>query len=97
MDNVISTEGLDTSLVEFLDSVQYFVSDKFKDKWRFKYSELLLETFVNLIITSLKKNKPIKKSSLRNKLRKKTGMSEEVIETFLEETDAEEELFPVII
>lgn len=97
MQNVMTDESLDIRLLEFFDSISYFVSDSFSDKWKYKYSELLIDSFKDIIISALKKNRPVKRSSLMNKLRKKTGLADEVILQFLEETDAYQELHPVIL
>lgn len=97
MQNVMSDESLDIHLLEFFDSISYFVSESFSDKWKYKYSEILIDSFRDVIISALKKNRPVRRNSLLNKLRKKTGLADEFIQQFLEETDAYDELHPVIL
>jgi hypothetical protein len=97
MSRIISDESLNYNLLEFFDSLSYYLSDKFNEKWKYKYSEILISSFRDILINSLKKNRPVKFKSLVNRLKKSTGLNQEILEEFLEETSAKEELFPIIL
>ena len=97
MQTVMSDESLDLNIIDFFDSLNFYVSEAFTEKWKYKYSELLIGAFKDLIIASLKKSRPVKYNSALTRLKKKTGLSEEVIEQFLSETGAATELFPIIL
>ncbi len=49
---------------EFLEQVNYALSKDFVEKWRYRFSTPFISIFQNKLLEALKKEKPIKKSSL---------------------------------
>lgn len=77
----------DTDLVDFLDLVNFTLSEEFTDKWRFRFSATFLKEFQSKIIKSLKDRKPIKLESLFRHLSKRCGYSPEQVKNFFEAID----------
>lgn len=78
---------LDTDIVDFIDLINYTLSDQFIDKWKFRFSIKFLKEFQTKVIKSLKDRKPIKIDSLFSHLSKKCGYSSEQIKNFFEAID----------
>ena len=57
---------MEDSLVlnEFLEQINYCLSLKFKEKWRYRFSNHFIEIFQNKVLGSLTTQRPLKKSSL---------------------------------
>jgi hypothetical protein len=49
---------------EFLEQVNYALSNKFMEKWRFRFSNNFIGIFQSKLLEALKKEKPISKTSL---------------------------------
>ena len=79
--------NIDTDIVDFIDLVNYTLSEDFIDKWKFRFSNKFLKEFQNKIIKSLKDRKPIKIDSLFRYLSKKCGYSEEQVRNFFDAVD----------
>lgn len=89
--------NLDLDAFEFFDSLKFYTSERFLDKHKMKYSEILIEAFQQQLVASLQKRKPVTLTRLVKRLVTKTGLAEEIVTTFLEETDASDELYPIIL
>ena len=92
-----NTNTLDIDALEFFDSLKFYTSEKFQEKYKMKYSEMLIESFQQQLVNSLQKRKPVTLTRLIKRLVTKTGLAEDIVSTFLEETDASEELYPIIL
>lgn len=77
----------DIDLVDFIDLVNFTLSEQFLDKWKYRFSIKFLKEFQDKIIKSLKVRKPIKIESLFKHLSKKCGYSSEQIKNFFEAID----------
>jgi len=92
-----ANNSIDLEAFEFFDSLKFYTSEKFLKKYRMKYSEMLIEAFQKQLVSCLQKRKPVTLFRLSKRLITNTGLSEEVVNTFLEEIDALDELYPIIL
>ena len=74
-------------LSEFLEQVNYALSFKFREKWRYRFSTTLISVFQDRLLKALKEEKPVKKSSLISLLTKKHKYSLSEVENFFREID----------
>lgn len=81
------TSELDIEIVDFIDLVNYTLSQEFINKWRFRFHSRFLKEFQEKIFKALKDKKPIKKTSIFNHLVKKLKYSPEQVENFFEAID----------
>jgi len=51
-------------LSEFMEQVNYCLSLKFKEKWRYRFSSHFIEVFQEKVLKSLKSQRPLKMSTL---------------------------------
>jgi hypothetical protein len=79
--------NLDVDIVDFIDLINFTLSDEFIDKWRYRFSNKFIKEFQSKIIKSLKDRKPIKIDSLIKHLSKKCGYSIEQVANFFEAID----------
>jgi hypothetical protein len=79
--------NFDEDIVDFLDLINFTLSDEFIDKWKFRFSIKFIKEFQNKVIKSLKDRKPIKMESLFKYLSKKCGYSDEQVKNFFEAID----------
>lgn len=79
--------NIDTDIVDFIDLINYTLSEEFIDKWKYRFSNKFLKEFQNKVIKSLKDRKPIKIDSLYRHLSKKCGYSEEQVKNFFDAVD----------
>lgn len=79
----------DTDIIDFIDLVNFTLSDDFVEKWRFRFSIKFLKEFQSKVIKSLKDRKPIKIESLFKHLSNKCGYSEDQVANFFEAIDVE--------
>jgi len=77
----------DIDIVDFIDLINFTLSEEFVDKWRYRFSSRFLKEFQTKVIKSLKDRKPIKIESLYKHLSKKCGYSPEQVRNFLEAID----------
>jgi hypothetical protein len=77
----------DTDIVDFIDLINFTLSEEFVDKWKFRFSNKFLKEFQLRVIKSLKDRKPIKIESLFKHLSKKCGYSPEQVRNFFEAID----------
>jgi len=74
----------DTDIVDFIDLINFTLSDEFIDKWKYRFSVKFIKEFQSKIIKSLKDRKPLKLDSLVKHLSKKCGYSIEQVKNFFE-------------
>ena len=75
---------MDDSLLlsEFLEHINYSLSLKFKEKWRYRFSTTFIEVFQEKVLNSLSTQRPLKKSSLVTTYTKKHKYSIIEVEEF---------------
>jgi len=88
--------NIDTEIVEFIDLINFTLSDDFLDKWKYRFSGKFLKEFQAKIIKSLKDRKPIKIESLYKHLSNKCGYSTFQVKNFFEAIDVSI-YYPVIL
>jgi hypothetical protein len=71
-------------LIDFMDLVDFTLSDRFVEKWRHRYSSSLITLFQLKLIESLKKKKPIKKKTLTTLLVKRHKYNVEEVTSFFD-------------
>jgi hypothetical protein len=76
--------SFDTDIVEFIDLINFTLSDDFINKWKYRFSIKFIKEFQGKIIKSLKDRKPVKIDSLAKHLIKKCGYSSEQVKNFFE-------------
>jgi hypothetical protein len=79
--------SFDTDIVEFIDLINFTLSDDFINKWKYRFSIKFIKEFQGKIIKSLKDRKPVKIDSLAKHLIKKCGYSSEQVKNFFEAID----------
>jgi hypothetical protein len=84
-----------TEILEFLDQINYCLSLRFKENWRHKFSSHFISIFQDKVLTALKNQKPVKKSSLVSTYTKKYKYDLNVVLDFLECIDIES-YYPVV-
>jgi len=77
----------DTDIVDFIDLINFTLSEEFIEKWRYRFSVTFIKEFQSKVIKSLKDRKPIKLECLGNHMSKKCGYSHEQIRNFFEAID----------
>jgi hypothetical protein len=78
---------LDVEIVDFIDLVNYTLSQDFINKWKYRFNTRFLKEFQGKIFKALKDKKPLKKSSVYNHLVKKLKYSTEQVDNFFEAID----------
>jgi hypothetical protein len=72
----------DIEFSDFIDLINFTLSEEFLDKWKFRFSSKFIKEFQKKLIKSLKDRKPIKIESLHKHLLNKCGYSNEQIKNF---------------
>lgn len=80
-------DDIDIEIVDFIDLINFTLSDEFIDKWKYRFSNKFIKEFQLKVIKSLKERKPIKIESLFRHLSYKCGYSPEQIKNFFEAID----------
>jgi hypothetical protein len=75
-------DSTEAELIDLIDLIDYTLSDKFIQSWRYKYSEKFIRQFQLKLLSTLKDNKPIKIKTLTYFLRKNNKYSIEQIINF---------------
>lgn len=57
-------DDLSVEISEFLEQINYCLSFEFKNKWKHRFSTSFINVFQQKVISSLKRQKPFKLSSL---------------------------------
>ncbi len=87
---------IDEELVDVLDLINFTLSDKFIDKWKYRFSERFLKLFQTKVLQSIKNQKPLKIQNLYNYLVTKCGYSKEQVLNLFEALDVLEIYKPII-
>jgi len=82
--------NIDThEIIEFIDLLDFTFSDRFVEKWRYKYSVAFIKKFQYRVLKSVTDKKPIKKKSLHQYLNKKCKYNQDQIQEFFEDIELE--------
>lgn len=81
------SDNLDIEAIEFLELLNFTLSNYFVEKWRHKFSVKLIKHFQNKMFDSIQKEKPLKITVLFNYLTKKCKYSEEYVHSLFESID----------
>lgn len=79
--------NIDVEIVDFIELVDFTLSDEFLNRWRHRFSIKFIKEFQGKIIKSLKDRKPIKLESLYKYLSNKCGYSKEQVRNFFDAID----------
>ena len=90
------TENLDIEIIDFMEHLDFILSDKFIIKWKYRFSSKFMRSFQLKLYQSLSQNKPLKRKSLFNYLTKKCKYSSEQVKNFFSSIEVEL-LYPAII
>jgi hypothetical protein len=74
-------------IYDLLDQVNYALSDKFKEKWRYKFSTNFIEVFQQTLLKALENQRPVKRSTLTSTYLKKHKYSIHIVEDFYKSID----------
>lgn len=89
--------NIDEYLIDTLDLINYTLSDKFIERWRYRFSERFLKLFQTKLLESIKNQKPLKIQTLYNYLSSKCGYSKDQVMNFFDALDLKEMYSPIII
>jgi len=85
--NISNFEDYSLELFEFMEALNYLLSKEFLEKWKYKYSSEFILFFQSKVLESLKKQKPLKKETLKNLIKAKTKFADVLITEFYEDID----------
>ena len=77
----------DIDIIDFIDLLNFTLSQKFVELWRYKYSEKFLKHFQIKLLQSLSNQKPLKIDTLYTYLTKKCRYSSEQVLHFFSTVD----------
>jgi len=83
-------------MYDFLELINFTLSDKFTTKWEYKYNAKFIEIFKFRILKALHENKPIKLKNLYNIYYVKHKYSKEQILNFFKSIEIDL-YFPLVI
>tara|TARA_R110000822_G_scaffold15916_9_gene54552 strand:- start:367 stop:651 length:285 start_codon:yes stop_codon:yes gene_type:complete len=72
----------DIEIHEFLEQVNFMLSEKFKEKWRYRFSDHFISIFQVRLLKALQERKPVKKSTLTSLFVNKHKYAKSVVEDF---------------
>jgi len=88
---------IEGQMFEFFDSLDFFLSESFLEKYRYKYSSFFIRTLQLKLLSLMSDNKTIQTHKLSAFLSTKTGISIKVVKEFFRETELESELYPMVL
>ncbi len=88
-------DNIDIELFEFLDLLDFTLSSKFVEKWKFKYSEVFLKQFQLKLLNALSSKKQLKLKTLYRYLTNRCKYSPEQVSNFFKSIEIEL-YYPVI-
>lgn len=83
----IMSNNTSEELVDFIDLINFTLSNDFLVKWRYKYSERFLKLFQLKILEAMSKGSTIKTSTLYGYLTKTCKYSKALVLNFFEAVD----------
>lgn len=81
------SNNTDVDIIDTLDLINYTLSNKFIETWRFKYSEKFVKLFQLKLLEAISSQKPLKTKTLYLHLNKKGKYSKEQILNFFKSID----------
>ena len=81
---ILDTES---ELKELLEQVNYALSDKFKEKWRHRFSTNFVSIFQDRLLKALKTRKPVTRSSIKSLYTKQHKYSPSEVRDFFKLID----------
>jgi len=82
-------------LSEFLEQIDFCLSLKFKEKWRYRFSTHFIEVFQEKVLNSVKTERPLKLSSLLSTYTKKYKYSPSEVREFFKLVSIED-YYPLV-
>jgi hypothetical protein len=82
-------EDLKVDIIEFMEQIDYCLSNEFKEKYRHKYGTHFIELFQSKILQAIKTKKPLKKEVLIKSIVERKKYSRRSVELFFSEIDVE--------
>jgi hypothetical protein len=76
------SENIDENIVDFLDLINFTLSNQFEERWRHRFSSSFIKLFQLKLLESMDNQKPIKQSTLFTYLTKRCKYSEEEVTNF---------------
>ena len=90
------SENMDTDIIDFLDQLNFVLSNDFVERWKFRYSTKFIRHFQFRVLSNLNKQKPLKKTVLHNYLTKRCKYSPDQVTNFFDAINLEF-LYPLIM
>jgi len=76
-----------TDIIDFMDLINFTLSDEFVEKWRHKYSEGFIRKFQLKILETMNSSKPIKINTFYTYLTNKCKYSDSQVISFFKSID----------
>lgn len=83
------SDNIDENIVDFLDLINFTLSNKFEEKWRHRFSSPFIKLFQLKLLESMDNQKPLKRSTLFTYLTKRCKYSEDQVDNFFKAIDIE--------
>ena len=80
-------DTLDVELVDFIDLIDETLSNRFVEKWRYRFSTKFLKLFQFKLLKSIADQKPLKLDPLTNWFVNKHNYSREQVQDFFRSVD----------
>lgn len=81
------SNNTDSEIKEIFELLNFTLSNKFIEKWRYKYSRRFIKSFQAKLLESFSKEKPLKLTSLYTHLTKKYKYNPEQVINFFKSID----------
>jgi hypothetical protein len=81
------SDNTDENIIDFLDLLNFTLSNKFEEKWRHRFSSAFIKLFQLKILEVMDNQKPIKRTTLFTYLTKRCKYSEEQVLNFFNAID----------
>jgi|TARA_R100000005_G_C4872337_1_gene128174 hypothetical protein len=82
-------------LTEFIEQINYCLSLKFKEKWRYRFSTHFVSIFQDKVLNSMETQRPLKMSTLMSAYTKKHKYNSIEVKEFFKAIEIEE-YYPLI-
>lgn len=85
----MNNTSLDVELIDFLDLINYTLSQAFIEKWKYRFSVKFLKKFQFKVLQGLNKQKKIRKTTLFTFLSKTSGYNPDQVNLFFDSIEIE--------
>lgn len=79
----------DDNIIDFIDLINFTLSNKFADKWRHKFSPAFIKLFQFKVLKCMEERKTIKKSTMFTYFTKRCKYSPDQVNTFFKDIDVD--------